>query len=76
MSEVKIWYWSPDHVSELGYGSMGDQPSPAGRPDSRPLVGKSDFDRVTAERDAALGREATLIEDLQTRTADLLECGT
>lgn len=68
MSEVKIWYWSPDHVSEFGYGSMDDQPSPVEWPSSLPLVDKSCFDRVTAERDA-LQQRLTAADE----RADVLE---
>lgn len=51
MSEVKHYFWVQDGMSEGGKSLDTYVKSP-------------DFDRVTAERDAALGRETALIDQL------------
>lgn len=48
MTEVKRYYWNADDIDGLGYGSL-DLLADAS---SQELVSGSDFDRVTAERDA------------------------
>lgn len=50
MSEVKRYHWAGDHSDGIGYGCMYDSVESG----TKEMIGAEDFDRVTAERDAAL----------------------
>lgn len=58
MSEVKHYFWVQDGMSEGGKSLETYVKSP-------------DHDRVTAERDAVLGREAALLEELAKRPSEI-----
>lgn len=58
MSEVKRYHWSGDHLDGIGYGCMYESVESG----TKEMVDATDFDRVTAERDAAQGHYFELKE--------------
>lgn len=74
--ETKRYFWQADGLDEYGYGSM--YPEDPSYP-SKELIEKSDFDRVTAERDALqklLNARDEEADKLRTQLSDLAEAAT